>query len=279
MTPPTLHGAHPPGIAGAAPRPRRQIGAFDAPAPDWPDLAEELMRPRRDTVTIGFGAEHFTGDAPVGLRPLPPFPGDDLEPHRCDGAICVLIASDEPTDALTASARPAGPARRTNPDRRPRLPRRHDEPAPPTRPRPPRLGHHPRPPGDDRRDLPRRPGHPRRPGVARPDPSRAGAHHRPRQAHRRAARRQPPVREAGPGAPGPERSHPPGVTAHQRRDHPPARLRHAARPSVPRLHERSAPPVRCAPAPPGRQRRPPRVHEGDGSAVFAVPPDPLLYAQ
>ena len=58
------------------------------------------------------------------------------------------------------------------------------------------------------------------------------------------------------------RPHPPGVTADQRRDDPPPRLRHAARPPLPRLHEGSAPPVRPAAAQPERPRRPPRAHDG-----------------
>ena len=98
-TPAALRGAHPPGVASPHLR-YGQIGAFDTLTPGWAELAEELMATGAATVTIGFGAEHFAGTAPVGLRPLPPFPGDELHPDRCDGAICVLIASEEPTDAL-----------------------------------------------------------------------------------------------------------------------------------------------------------------------------------
>ena len=100
FTPPTLYGEHPPGVAGPH-LAHGVIGAFDAPSPEWPRLAEELMREGAMTVTLGFGAEHFTRDAPVGLKPLPAFDGDDLDGTRCGGAACVLIASAEPTDALT----------------------------------------------------------------------------------------------------------------------------------------------------------------------------------
>jgi deferrochelatase/peroxidase EfeB len=106
MTPPTLHGAHPPGIAGPH-LAHGVIGAFDAPRPEWPDLAEELMRRGRMTVTLGFGAEHFTHEAPVGLKPLPAFDGDALDPDRCGGAACVLICSAEPTDALARFGTPS----------------------------------------------------------------------------------------------------------------------------------------------------------------------------
>ena len=58
------------------------------------------------TVTLGFGAAHFPREAPVGLKPLPPFAGDELDPSRCGGAACVLICSDEPTDALTRFGEP-----------------------------------------------------------------------------------------------------------------------------------------------------------------------------
>jgi deferrochelatase/peroxidase EfeB len=104
-TPPSLHNPHPPGVAGPH-LTHGVIGAFDAPTPEWPQLAEELMRQGGMTVTLGFGAGHFTQDAPVGLKPLPAFAGDDLDPRRCGGAAAVLICSDEPTDALTRFGTP-----------------------------------------------------------------------------------------------------------------------------------------------------------------------------
>ena len=105
-TPPSLHNPHPPGVAGPH-LTHGVIGAFDAPAPEWPHLAEELMREGGMTVTLGFGAEHFTTrDTPVALKPLPAFAGDDLDPRRCGGRAAVLICSDEPTDALTRFGTP-----------------------------------------------------------------------------------------------------------------------------------------------------------------------------
>jgi deferrochelatase/peroxidase EfeB len=98
MAPPALGGAHPPGIAGPH-LGYGQIGAFDEPdLARWVRLAEELMP--AITVTIGLGASFFTQDRPVGLRELPEFAGDDLDPRTCGGAACVLVCSDEPVDVL-----------------------------------------------------------------------------------------------------------------------------------------------------------------------------------
>ena len=100
MTPPTLHGEHPPGIASPHLR-YGQIGAFDAPDLEgWARLAEELMPAL--TVTIGLGASFFAArrDRPVGLRDLPAFAGDALDEARCGGAACVLVCSDEPHHVL-----------------------------------------------------------------------------------------------------------------------------------------------------------------------------------
>jgi len=121
LAPPTLHAEHPPGIATPH-LAHGHIGAFDEACADWPELAEELMRAGGVTVTLGFGLEHYAtgggaaargaaaagpgnaraagGGAPVGLAPLPAFAGDALDPARCGGAACVLIASEQPTDAL-----------------------------------------------------------------------------------------------------------------------------------------------------------------------------------
>ena len=100
MTPPTLHGEHPPGIASPHLR-YGQIGAFDAPDLEhWARLAEALMPEL--TLTIGLGASFFAvrRDQPVGLRPLPAFAGDALDEARCGGTACVLVCSDEPHDVL-----------------------------------------------------------------------------------------------------------------------------------------------------------------------------------
>jgi deferrochelatase/peroxidase EfeB len=100
-TPPTLYGPHPPGVAGPH-LDHGQLGAFDAPDLEaWAAMAEDLMRAGGMTVTIGLGPACFAQrERPVGLRDLPAFAGDRLDPRRCGGAACVLICSDEPTDAL-----------------------------------------------------------------------------------------------------------------------------------------------------------------------------------
>jgi deferrochelatase/peroxidase EfeB len=104
LTPPSLHGAHPPGIAGPQLR-YGEIGAFDEPdLHAWTRLAEELMP--EVTVTIGLGPAFFTRGAPVALRDLPPFGGDDLDPRRTGGRACVLLCSPEPTDALSRFGTP-----------------------------------------------------------------------------------------------------------------------------------------------------------------------------
>jgi deferrochelatase/peroxidase EfeB len=104
MTPPSLHGEHPPGIAGPHLR-YGKIGAFEEPDLEaWTRLAEELMP--EITVTIGLGPAFFTRDAPVALRELPPFAGDDLDPRRTGGKACVLLASDQPIDVLTRFGTP-----------------------------------------------------------------------------------------------------------------------------------------------------------------------------
>jgi deferrochelatase/peroxidase EfeB len=101
MTPPTLTSAHPPGVATPH-LAHGQIGAFDAPdLKAWAATAEALMQAGGMTVTIGLGPSFFTpGRRPVALKELPAFPGDRLDPQRCGGDACVLICSDEPTDAL-----------------------------------------------------------------------------------------------------------------------------------------------------------------------------------
>jgi deferrochelatase/peroxidase EfeB len=96
MTPQTLGGEHPPGIASPQRR-HAHLGAFDAPDLEaWTRLANELMP--EVTVTIGLAPGFFTHDAPVALKPLPPFPGDAL--RDVGGNACVLLCSDAPIDAL-----------------------------------------------------------------------------------------------------------------------------------------------------------------------------------
>jgi deferrochelatase/peroxidase EfeB len=104
MAPQGLGGEHPPGIASPHLR-YGQIGAFDAPdLRAWAKLADELMP--EVTVTIGLGPGSVSCDAPVALRELPPFDGDDLDPARCGGRACVLLCSEAPIDALSAFGTP-----------------------------------------------------------------------------------------------------------------------------------------------------------------------------
>ena len=106
LRPPTIYGAHQPGIA----TPQLEhgvIGAFDVEPgvlAEWTVTAEALMRAGGMTVTIGLGGSFFAGPLsarrPAGLRDLPAFGGDRLDPRRCGGDACVLIGSAEPTQAL-----------------------------------------------------------------------------------------------------------------------------------------------------------------------------------
>ena len=103
MTPQALGGEHPPGIASPQLRYAR-LGFFDAPDLEaWTRLAEELMP--EVTVTIGLGPGFFARNAPVALKPLPPFGGDEL--RETPGTACVLLCSDAPIDALPRFGTPA----------------------------------------------------------------------------------------------------------------------------------------------------------------------------
>ncbi len=66
----------------------------------------------RLTLTFGFGPSLFgsggsgrfglAGNRPTELRPLPVFQGDDLEPARSDGDLCVQACADDPQVAFHA---------------------------------------------------------------------------------------------------------------------------------------------------------------------------------
>ncbi|HET6447663.1 MAG TPA: iron uptake transporter deferrochelatase/peroxidase subunit [Conexibacter sp.] len=77
------------------------------------DTGEALgLPPSRLTVTIGLGGELFErgGDdrlglrarRPAGLRPLGPLPGDQLDPARSGGDLCVQACADDPQVAFHA---------------------------------------------------------------------------------------------------------------------------------------------------------------------------------
>lgn len=82
-------------------------GLAEAP-PD--DTGEALgLKPSRLTLTIGFGPSLFAkgrfgleGKRPGALVDLPKFPGDNLDPARSDGDLCVQACADDPQVAVHA---------------------------------------------------------------------------------------------------------------------------------------------------------------------------------
>ncbi|GAA1652137.1 Dyp-type peroxidase [Catellatospora bangladeshensis] len=124
-----FHGERQAGIATPArPQARLRVTAFDlVPGVDraglrtllrrWSQAAEQLTAgqalgasgdhvvtgagPASLTVTIGFGPSLFgkagltAADRPKQLAPLPPFPGERLDPARSDGDLCLLVAADD----------------------------------------------------------------------------------------------------------------------------------------------------------------------------------------
>ncbi|MFI6080836.1 iron uptake transporter deferrochelatase/peroxidase subunit [Streptomyces sp. NPDC051217] len=92
-------------------------GAFgglpEAPPDDTGEAAG--LKPSRLTLTIGFGPSLFTGDGkarddrfglakrrPGALVDLPKFPGDNLDPARSGGDLCVQACADDPQVAVHA---------------------------------------------------------------------------------------------------------------------------------------------------------------------------------
>ncbi len=86
-------------------------GSYEAP-PD--DTGEAIGLPAAGlTITFGFGPSLFAdargrdrfkikSSRPVALQPLPHFPGDQLEPERSDGDLCVQACADDPQVAVHA---------------------------------------------------------------------------------------------------------------------------------------------------------------------------------
>ena len=82
-------------------------GLAEAP-PD--DTGEALgLKPSRLTLTVGFGPALFAkgrfgleGKRPAGLVELPKFPGDNLDPARSGGDLCVQACADDPQVAVHA---------------------------------------------------------------------------------------------------------------------------------------------------------------------------------
>ncbi|GGM17487.1 peroxidase [Streptomyces fumigatiscleroticus] len=84
-------------------------GAYGGPAEAPPDDTGEALglKPSRLTLTIGFGPSLFdrfglTGSRPRALVDLPAFPGENLDPARGGGDLCVQACADDPQVAVHA---------------------------------------------------------------------------------------------------------------------------------------------------------------------------------
>ncbi|WP_405372549.1 MULTISPECIES: iron uptake transporter deferrochelatase/peroxidase subunit [unclassified Microbacterium] len=87
------------------------VGGSPQAPPD--DTGEALDLPASNlTITFGFGPDLFEADGvdrfgirsqrPAELQPLPPFLGDDLDPLRSGGALCIQACADDPQVAVHA---------------------------------------------------------------------------------------------------------------------------------------------------------------------------------
>jgi deferrochelatase/peroxidase EfeB len=80
--------------------------ALFAPPPDSGETAG--LGPSRLTLTVGFGPGLFDGrlglaaHRPAGLVDLPPFGGDDLDPSRSGGDLCIQACADDAQVAFHA---------------------------------------------------------------------------------------------------------------------------------------------------------------------------------
>jgi deferrochelatase/peroxidase EfeB len=92
-----------------------EFGAMDGPYLAPPEDTGEAygLRPARLTLTFGFGPGLFADDEgadrfglgahrPAALRNLPHFAGDNLDPKRSGGDLCVQACSDDPQVAVHA---------------------------------------------------------------------------------------------------------------------------------------------------------------------------------
>jgi deferrochelatase/peroxidase EfeB len=86
-------------------------GAIPAVAEAPPDDTGEAagLKPSRLTITVGFGPSLFAkgrfgleGHRPEALVDLPTFPGDNLDPARSGGDLCVQACADDPQVAVHA---------------------------------------------------------------------------------------------------------------------------------------------------------------------------------
>jgi deferrochelatase/peroxidase EfeB len=83
-------------------------GASDLGSPP-PDTGEAMgLGPANLTVTLGLGPTFFDAAAttalskPAALNELPSFPGDQLDPSRSGGALCIQACADDPQVAFHA---------------------------------------------------------------------------------------------------------------------------------------------------------------------------------
>jgi deferrochelatase/peroxidase EfeB len=96
-------------------KPAGTVGPVDGPANLPPDDTGEAigLSPSGLTITFGFGPTLFrTADGvdrfgladrqPAALRTLPHFPGDDLDPSRSYGDVCIQACADDPQVAVHA---------------------------------------------------------------------------------------------------------------------------------------------------------------------------------
>jgi deferrochelatase/peroxidase EfeB len=82
----------------------------DVPLAPPEDTGETVgLLPSRLTVTFGFGPSMFDkpglglrGKRPAALQPLPPLPGDELNPTEVGGDVCIQACSDDPQVAFHA---------------------------------------------------------------------------------------------------------------------------------------------------------------------------------
>jgi len=98
-------------VAAAEMTAGEMIGAAnEVPLAPPDDTGETVgLLPSSLTVTFGFGPGLFekpglglAGKRPAALRPLPPLPGDELDPAESGGDICVQACSDDPQVAFHA---------------------------------------------------------------------------------------------------------------------------------------------------------------------------------